>query len=104
MVRNRFGPNSPAYGAGFTGLNGLTALEKLSLLKYSIVPEVFYSTNLTDKVQFETVDKLPISVHVKKGETFINNAKVTMTDYLTSNGVLHLMNMLLLPNSTTATP
>jgi transforming growth factor-beta-induced protein len=68
------------------------------------VPEVLYSTNLTDKTQFETADKLPVTIHVKDGEIFVNNAKVMSTDYLTSNGVLHLIDELLLPNSTTTTP
>jgi uncharacterized surface protein with fasciclin (FAS1) repeats len=63
------------------------------LLGYHILSgTVAFSTSLTNGSQFTTLSGLPIVVTVlDDGTIYINSAKVLSSDYLISNGVIHVI-------------
>jgi uncharacterized surface protein with fasciclin (FAS1) repeats len=46
----------------------------------------------------ETVLGQNISIKVENGKVFINDAEVIITDIVTSNGIIHVIDTVLLPN------
>ncbi|KIW65001.1 hypothetical protein PV04_07293 [Phialophora macrospora] len=100
-----FGPNDPRFGASFTGFDGLTDDQRLKIFSYHCVAgRVLYSTDLTNNTHFNTLDNLPITSYDVDNTTFMNNAQITAKDYLTANGVLQVINYLLDPSNSSATP
>lgn len=52
---------------------------------------VGYSTLLKDGMQLKTAQGKNMTVTVQDGEMFVNAAKVTATDYIVANGVVHVI-------------
>ena len=65
---------------------------------------VAYSPLLTDGASFPTLQGERVHVTVADGDIYINAAKVIQRDFLTSNGVMHVLDSLLNPNDTSARP
>lgn len=82
-----------------------TCLDKLlsnktlltAVLKYHVVPGTFYSAGLSCGDKFKTANGQ--SVHITKifGRVFVNWSKVTYPDGSVTNGVMHVINRVLLP-------
>ena len=53
--------------------------------------EVVYSSLLTDGKKLRTVLGSDVTITVQNGSTYVNAAKIVGPDYLTSNGVLHII-------------
>jgi len=73
--------------------------EKLtSILTYHVIPGEVLSTDLKKKQKVETVEgsKVLIKVSKKKGAT-IDGAKIVQTDLQGSNGVIHVIDTVILP-------
>ena len=73
--------------------------EKLTqILTYHVVPGEVLSTDLKKKQKVETVEgsKVLIKVRKKKGAT-IEDAKIIQTDIQGSNGVIHVIDTVILP-------
>src|SRR5512139_3914111 len=73
--------------------------EKLTaILTYHVVPGEVLSTDLKKKQRVETVEgsKVLIKVNKKKGAT-IDDAKIVQTDIQGSNGVIHVIDTVILP-------
>ncbi len=101
----RFGPNDPRFGASFTGFEGLSDDERLAIFAYHCVEgQVLYSTELTNDTHFNTLDNVTVTSYVIDNQTYVNNAQIITKDYLVANGVLQIIDYLLDPSNTTATP
>jgi uncharacterized surface protein with fasciclin (FAS1) repeats len=48
--------------------------------------------------QVKTVEGQPVRLQVKGGEVMVNNAKVTQADVVASNGVIHVIDKVIMPN------
>ena len=48
--------------------------------------------------QLKTVEGQSLTVRAKNGVVMVDNAKVTMTDIMASNGVIHVIDTVVLPN------
>ncbi|KIW18496.1 hypothetical protein PV08_02784 [Exophiala spinifera] len=100
-----WGPNDPRYGASYTGWDGLSDTDKLSIFEYSIVEgQVIYSSDFKNNSQFQTLDKLPLTMTNISGGYFVDTSQITTTDYLVSNGVLQILDSPLNPNTTGQRP
>jgi uncharacterized surface protein with fasciclin (FAS1) repeats len=72
--------------------------EKLQgILTYHVVAGKVMSTDLSDGMVAKTVNGAEITIYLKDGKVLINDAEVVMADVDTDNGVIHVINKVLLP-------
>ena len=68
-----------------------------SILTYHVVAGKVLSTDLTDGMKAKTVNGAEITIHLKDGKVFINDAEVVVADVQTDNGVIHAINKVIIP-------
>ena len=72
--------------------------EKLTgILTYHVIAGKILSTDLSDGMVAKTVNGDEVTVHIKNGKVFVNDAEVVIADVETDNGVVHAINKVLLP-------
>jgi uncharacterized surface protein with fasciclin (FAS1) repeats len=77
-------------------LVGLSPEQLNAVLSYHIVKGVRYSNQLVDNQTLPTVQGGSLKVKIStNGTIFVNNASVIQTDFLTKNGVLHIVDSVL---------
>jgi uncharacterized surface protein with fasciclin (FAS1) repeats len=99
-----FAPTDDAFAAvPKETLDALLADPKGALtdvLTYHVVPGKVMSTDLSDGMMVDTVNGAQLKVTVKDdGTVMINDATVTTADIETSNGVIHVIDTVLVPAS-----
>ena len=73
-------------------------LDKLQeILTYHVVAGKVMAAGVVNLSFASTVAGLSVSVRVENGKVFINDAQVTITDIVASNGVIHVIDTVLLP-------
>jgi transforming growth factor-beta-induced protein len=97
-----FAPTNDAFAAALTALHLtqeqlLASPDLASILTYHVLPEKVMAADITAAsnpatVQGETVDVKPVSDGV-----MVNDATVTTADIAASNGVIHIVDKVLLP-------
>jgi len=88
-------------------LNGLLADPKGALtdvLTYHVVAGVADGSNISDGLAISTLQGQNLTFSVNDGGIFINNIKVSVADIKASNGVVHVINAVLIPTPATVTP
>ncbi|MDP4954178.1 MAG: fasciclin domain-containing protein, partial [Flavobacteriales bacterium] len=73
------------------------------ILLYHVVGATALSTDLSDGDTFTTLLGEDIEVSITGGDVFINGAQVIVADILASNGVVHVIDAVLLPPTETTT-
>ena len=68
----------------------------VSILTYPVVPGAVMSGDLTDGMEATTVQGAPITIMTEGGVT-VNGANVVTADIETSNGVIHVIDAVILP-------
>lgn len=98
-----FAPTDEAFATALDDL-GLTADELLadtatltSILTYHVVEGEVLSTDLTDGMMAPTVNGAELTVGVTGSTVTIDEATVTTPDVMASNGVIHIVDGVLLP-------
>jgi len=76
-------------------LNDKEALKKILL--YHVVSGNVMSTDVVKLTEAATVEGSKIKIKVKDGKVMINDAKVTTADVKASNGVIHIIDTVILP-------
>ena len=72
--------------------------QKLSkILTYHVVSGKMKAADLKDGQELTTVEGSKLKVMVKDGKVMVGNAKVTTADISASNGVIHVIDKVLLP-------
>jgi uncharacterized surface protein with fasciclin (FAS1) repeats len=99
-----FAPSDDAFAAvPKATLDALLADPKGALtdvLTYHVIPGKVMSTDLSDGMEVETVNGATIMIKVNDdGTVQINDATVTTADIETSNGVVHVIDKVLIPPS-----
>lgn len=81
-------------------LNALLAdKEKLTaVLTYHVVPGKVMSTDVVKMDSAATVQGQSVAIKVQDGKVFIDEALVSSVDIETSNGVIHVIDTVILPN------
>ena len=97
-----YAPVNDAFAALPEGtLDSLLEEENLSdlqgILTYHVVPSVALSTDLSDGMMIETVNGEMLEVSIEDGSVMINNATVVSADIEAANGVVHVIDTVLLP-------
>ena len=69
-----------------------------SVLTYHVVAGAFKAADLTDGQKIKTVQGQDLTVSIKDGAVMINGATVTIPNVVSSNGVTHVIDGVLLPN------
>lgn len=69
------------------------------VLTYHVVPGKVTAKDVVklDGQEVMTVNGKPVKITVKDDEVFVNGAKVITTDIMTKNGVIHLIDTVLIP-------
>lgn len=102
------GPNDPRYGADFTGWNGLSQDQLNEIFMYHVLPTVEYTPNIQNGSSLMTMANASVIAREYTGinETalFLDQAEVTGTNYITANGVFHILNRTLDPSHPGAIP
>ena len=80
-------------------LNALLAdKEKLTaVLTYHVVPGEVKAADVVKLSSAKTVNGQPLRIRVEGGSVYVNDAKVTATDIAASNGVIHVIDSVILP-------
>ena len=72
--------------------------EKLTaILTYHVVPGKVMAADVVNLSEATTVNGAPIKIMVHNGSVMINNATVTAADVSASNGVIHVIDTVILP-------
>ncbi|MFT5964976.1 MAG: putative surface protein with fasciclin (FAS1) repeats, partial [Flavobacterium sp.] len=68
-----------------------------SILTYHVLMGKIMSTDLSDGMKATTVNGEEVTIHLKEGKVFINDAQVVLADVETDNGVIHAVNKVIMP-------
>lgn len=89
------GPNNPEYGSDFTGWDGLSQDQINSLFLYHAIPELVYTTSIKNGSQIMTLANTTVTARTyastNESATFFDQSHVTISNYLTANGVLQVI-------------
>jgi len=67
------------------------------VLTYHVVGATAYSAGLTDGQSVETLEGKSFTIHISDGIVKVNDATVVFADASTSNGVIHVIDTVLMP-------
>jgi uncharacterized surface protein with fasciclin (FAS1) repeats len=99
-----FVPNNDAFASIANLVGNLSTDALASILQYHVVEGVLYSSDLENGTQ-TTAGGEDIDVVVSEEEgVFVDSARVVIPDILIANGVVHVIDGVLNPNATNATP
>ncbi len=74
--------------------------EKLqAILTYHVIPGKVMSSQVVELESAKTVQGQSVTIEVKDGAVMIDGAKVVTADIEASNGVIHVINKVILPSS-----
>lgn len=97
-----FAPTNAAFDKLPAGtVDGLLKPEKKAdltkVLTYHVVPGALKAADLKDGQKLKTVQGEELTVSMKDGNVMINDAKVTIADVVSSNGVTHVIDAVVMP-------
>ena len=75
-----------------------------SVLLYHVVPDRVAAADVVKLTSAKTLEGRSVAIKVVDGSVYIDKAKVTTPDVTASNGVIHVIDSVLLPNAAPATP
>lgn len=96
-----FAPTDEAFAALPVGtVEGLLAdIPTLqAVLTYHVVPGKVMAADVVGLSTATTVQGSNVDIEVRNGNVYIDGAQVVMTDIETSNGVIHVIDAVILPN------
>ncbi|MBN1911445.1 MAG: fasciclin domain-containing protein [Pirellulales bacterium] len=69
-----------------------------SILTYHVVPGRVMAADVVKMTGAKTVEGSEARIRVKDGKVYVDNALITVTDIKTKNGVIHVIDSVILPN------
>ena len=103
-----FAPTDSAFAALPEGLLDTLLLdptgELTNILLYHVLGAEVLSTDLSDGQTAMTLQGTDITVTIDSSGVFINDAMVTVADLMADNGVVHVIDAVLVPTTTVGTP
>ncbi len=67
------------------------------VLTYHVVPGTYKAADLKDGMMLKTVEGKELKVTIKDGKVMVDGATVTIPDVVSSNGVTHVIDAVMLP-------
>ncbi|KAH8748595.1 FAS1 domain-containing protein [Hyaloscypha finlandica] len=99
-----FAPSNAAFQAIGSAVGTLSTAQLAQILEYHVINgTVGYSSSLTNSTLM-TVSGGSVTITVENGTVYVNSARVIVPDVLVANGVVHVIDGVLNPNNTAATP
>ncbi len=96
-----FAPTDAAFAALDIDLSTLSETELADVLKYHVVAGAVPSSAVTDCMPADTLNGNPLSFTVNStGAVMVNDANVTSANVNTSNGIIHVIDKVLMPTAT----
>ena len=71
--------------------------ELTRILTYHVVPGKVMAADITDGMTAKTLEGDTLKFTIKDGKVYVNDAQVTMADVTASNGVIHVIDGVLIP-------
>ena len=71
----------------------------IAILTYHVVPGKVLAADVVELSKAQTVNGQEVSIKVADGGVYIDNATVVATDIAASNGVIHVIDTVILPGS-----
>ncbi len=68
-----------------------------AILLYHVVPGKVYSSDVVKLKSAKTAEGSDVQIHTEGGSVMVDNAKVVATDIESSNGVIHVIDTVILP-------
>lgn len=68
------------------------------ILTYHVVPGKVMAADVVKLKEAKTVNGAKLHIQVEEGKVFVNDSQVTKTDIVCSNGVVHLIDSVLIPS------
>ncbi|MCJ1273132.1 hypothetical protein MMC21_000921 [Puttea exsequens] len=100
-----FVPSNDAFNAIGSATANLSVMELASVLQYHVVNgTVAYSSTLMNGTMVPTLGGANLTITLDGSNVFVNSAKVITPNVLVANGVVHVIDNVLNPAATTATP
>jgi transforming growth factor-beta-induced protein len=99
-----FAPANEAFQALGPAISDLTSDELSSVVDYLTLPKLVFSTSLTNGSKFTTNEGGNITVLHSGNNVYINSAQLLTSDILIANGVLHVIDNVLNPQGSSASP
>ena len=75
-----------------------------SVLLYHVVPDRVAAADVVKLTSAKTLEGRSVAIKAVDGSVYIDKAKVTTPDVTASNGVIHVIDSVLIPNAAPATP
>ena len=97
-----FAPTDEAFAKlPSAALNALLADPKAlaNVLTYHVVPGKVLAADVVGLDTAGTVQGQSVDIAVKGGKVFVDGAQVVMTDVMAANGVIHVIDTVILPGS-----
>lgn len=85
-------------------LDGLQASGLAELLKYHVVPGIYPASSINDGLGLTTVEGGEILFNVVGETVTVNGNRITQTDILANNGIIHLIDGYMEPNGESQGP
>ncbi|KAH6850500.1 FAS1 domain-containing protein [Chaetomium sp. MPI-CAGE-AT-0009] len=99
-----FIPSDYAFVAIGSIANNMTMGQLTSVLNYHVVPgQILYSDLITAGTQV-TAQNVSLNFRIENDALFVNGARIIVADILIANGIVHIIDSVLNPANTTATP
>lgn len=76
----------------------------VDILTYHVVPGAVKAADVVKLTEAKSVQGSPIKITVADGKVKVNDANVTATDIMASNGVIHVIDSVILPPAKPTTP
>lgn len=96
-----FAPSNAAFSDANIDLDTVDSDELTTILQYHVISgqQVYYSSSLDDGATVETMGGQSVTVSINDGEVMINDATVVTPNVLVANGVVHVIDQVLRPDS-----
>lgn len=95
-----FAPRNEAFEAIESAVAGLSVEELSEILTYHVVAgTVAYSSLLKNGEKVKTLNGEELTITIDNGRVFVNGAEVVVADILTNNGVIHVIDKYVFPDS-----
>jgi transforming growth factor-beta-induced protein len=99
-----FAPWNEAFQALGPAISSMTSDELAQIMDYHTVPQLVYSTGLTNGTKYLTAQGENITIRHSGNNVYINSAQLLQSDILIANGVIHMIDNVLNPQGPDAQP
>jgi uncharacterized surface protein with fasciclin (FAS1) repeats len=90
-----FAPNDQAFEG--VDLDNVSQRQLKTILGYHVVAGYFPSSDLKSILRLKSVEGSPLKIRTKNGRITVNGNSVQIADVKTSNGVIHVIDTVLMP-------